>query len=144
MIIFNAKILKFPLIPRAISIAATSARRRVNQTKNACSILTIGKIMVFVPTNVSLYYQNLLYYRQNSTLFPSTCFLLSAMEGPILPCDDSSCTSGTPGGRGSLCVYLDMDGQGGNAIALSFILGNIGGILAYFSTILLIFTYFTT
>ena len=61
------------------------------------------------------------YHKVNSTLFPSTCFLLTGLEGPILPCDDGSCSSGTPGGRGSFCAFLDADGQGRNSTALELL-----------------------
>ena len=36
------------------------------------------------------------YHRQNSSLFPSNCFLLTAIEEPIMECEGDTCVSGTP------------------------------------------------
>ena len=51
------------------------------------------------------------YHWPNSTLFPSTCFLLSSIEEPIIPCTDGSCTSGSPTCLNSLCEFLDTSGS---------------------------------
>ena len=51
------------------------------------------------------------YHQRNSTLFPSTCFLLASLEGPIVPCDNGTCSSGSPDCLSSLCEFLDTAGN---------------------------------
>ena len=51
------------------------------------------------------------YHWPNSTLFPSTCFLLSSLEEPIIPCANGTCTSGSPTCFNSLCEFLDTSGS---------------------------------
>ena len=51
------------------------------------------------------------YHWPNSTLFPSTCFLLSSIEEPIIPCANGTCTSGSPTCFNSLCEFLDTSGS---------------------------------
>ena len=48
------------------------------------------------------------YHRPNSSLFPSTCFLLTALEEPIIPCDGDTCVTGLPDCLGMpICAYLE-------------------------------------
>ena len=48
------------------------------------------------------------FHLPNSSFFPSSCFLLTALGEPIRPCEDSgTCVSGTPGCDGTLCTYLE-------------------------------------
>ena len=47
------------------------------------------------------------YHRGNSSLYPSTCFLLSEIREPIRACDGDTCVSGTPNCQDSLCTFLE-------------------------------------
>ena len=47
------------------------------------------------------------YHRANSSLYPSTCFLLSEIREPIRACDGDTCVSGTPSCEDSLCAFLE-------------------------------------
>ena len=48
------------------------------------------------------------YHRPNSSLFPSTCFLLTGLEEPIMPCEDGTCVTGLPDCSGlPICAYLE-------------------------------------
>ena len=47
------------------------------------------------------------FHRDNSTLYPSTCFLLSEIREPIRACDGDICVSGTPNCEDSLCAFLE-------------------------------------
>ena len=46
------------------------------------------------------------FHFSNSTVYPSTCFLLREIQEPIVPCQDETCTSGSPNCENSLCGFL--------------------------------------
>ena len=50
------------------------------------------------------------HHSNNSTLFPSTCFLLKAIQEPIVQCTNGTCTTGSSNCQSSLCGLLDGDG----------------------------------
>ena len=47
------------------------------------------------------------FHRENATLQPSTCYLLSALREPLLECQADTCISGTPNCESSLCAIVD-------------------------------------
>ena len=52
------------------------------------------------------------YHRLNSTLFSSTCFLLTELEEPVVPCEGSTCSSGSPDCASTLCSFFQLEGNG--------------------------------
>lgn len=50
------------------------------------------------------------YHRSNSTLFTDTCFLLTDLEQPVLPCDGNTCSSGSPDCKSTLCSFVNEEG----------------------------------
>ena len=50
------------------------------------------------------------YHWPNSTLYPSTCFLLTEILDPITPCEGGTCASGSPNCGESLCGFVDGSG----------------------------------
>ena len=38
---------------------------------------------------------------------PGTCFLLTKLQEPIIPCENGTCVSGIPNCRENLCTFLD-------------------------------------
>ena len=47
------------------------------------------------------------FHTANSSTYPSTCFLLSAIGEPIMPCQEDSCQTGFPNCDVDLCTFLD-------------------------------------
>ena len=47
------------------------------------------------------------YHQANSTVYPGTCFLLTKLQEPIIPCENGTCVSGIPNCRENLCTFLD-------------------------------------
>ena len=47
------------------------------------------------------------FHFSNSTLYPSTCFLLREIREPITACQDETCISGSPKCENSLCGFLE-------------------------------------
>ena len=47
------------------------------------------------------------FHFSNSTLYPSTCFLLREIQGPIIPCQDDTCTTVSSKCENSLCIFLE-------------------------------------
>ena len=47
------------------------------------------------------------FYFSNSTLYESTCFLLSDIQGPITPCQDDTCTTVSSNCKNSACGFLE-------------------------------------
>ena len=47
------------------------------------------------------------FHFSNSTVYPSTCFLLSEIQEPITACEDETCISGSPNCENSLCTFLE-------------------------------------
>ena len=56
------------------------------------------------------------YHQPNSTLFPSTCFLLRSFAEPIRGCD--TCISGLPDCEGEICAFLN-DGYEESPLVIS-------------------------
>ena len=60
------------------------------------------------------------FHFSNSTLYPSTCFLLSEIREPITACQEvGTCTSGSPNCENSLCGFLDNGALVQNAILVN-------------------------
>ena len=47
------------------------------------------------------------YHWDNSSTFPSTCFLLTELLEPITHCEDGSCLSGSPNCEQNLCGFVE-------------------------------------
>ena len=47
------------------------------------------------------------YYFSNATVYPNTCFLLSEIQEPIIPCQDDICISGSSKCENSMCGILE-------------------------------------